>query len=57
MPKLSQRDEYLRKAHEADVFCRAAPDQAETEAWERIVVGYLELADIEMRRVFGLQSN
>jgi hypothetical protein len=57
MAKLSNRDDYLLKALEAEVLYRVAEDRAEADAWERIMVGYLELADIEMRRVFGLQPH
>jgi hypothetical protein len=55
--KLGRRDDYLLKALEAEVLYRVAEDRAEADAWERIMVGYLELADIEMRRVFGLQPH
>lgn len=44
------RDEYLRKAQEAERQERRATDLLAKEAWERIVVGYLELAEIARRQ-------
>ena len=39
------REEYLRKAEEAEKQERQAKDLHAKEAWGRIVVGYLELAE------------
>ena len=50
MPERSLRDEYLLKAEEADISFLSAKDREEIAAWERIVVGYLELADMELRK-------
>ena len=50
------REEYLLKAAEADVSFRAAKGRETIAAWERIVVGYLELAEIELQKTLGLQS-
>ena len=43
------RNEYLRRAEEAEKQERRATDLLAKEAWERIVVGYLELAEIARR--------
>jgi hypothetical protein len=42
--ELSQRDEYLRKAEEAEREQQRAKEPQIKEAWEHVVVGYLELA-------------
>ncbi len=55
MARESQREEFLRRAAEAEKEERLATDHHVRLAWERIVVGYLELADIVARReVSGL---
>jgi hypothetical protein len=46
----SQHEEYLRKAAEAERHQQRAKDPQAREAWERIVVGYLELAEIIRRQ-------
>ena|ERR1700761_8722918 len=46
----SAREEYLRRAEEAEKQERRATDLLVKEAWERIVVGYLELAEIARRQ-------
>jgi hypothetical protein len=43
---LKSREEYLQLAAEAEVFEKQATDRATRDAWEKIVVGYLELAEI-----------
>jgi hypothetical protein len=47
----SAREEYLRRAEEAEKEERRAKDLHAKEAWERIVVGYLELAEMARREV------
>ena len=54
MPRRALRDEYLLKAAQADAMFHAAIEPEEIAAWERIVVGYLELADIDTRKKFKL---
>lgn len=44
------REEYLHRAEEAEKQERSAKDVQVKKAWERIVVGYLELAEIVRRR-------
>lgn len=46
MARESQRDEYLRKANEADIQKKLAKDDATKASWELVVVGFLELADL-----------
>jgi len=41
-----RRKEYLRKAAEAEIDLGRAQGQEAKASWERIVVGYLELADM-----------
>lgn len=48
---LSAREEYLRRAEEAEKEERRAKDLHAKEAWERIVVGYLELAEVARREL------
>lgn len=43
--KSTKREEYLRKAKEADEEKLRAKGQLLKEAWERIAAGYLELAE------------
>ena len=40
------RDMYLQKAAEAEKEEKRAPDRWTRAAWERIVIGYLELAEM-----------
>jgi hypothetical protein len=47
------RDEYLRKAAEAEREENLATDRQAKEAWERIVVSYLELAALIAARRGG----
>lgn len=55
MISLNSRDEYLRKAKEAEIQQQRARSAAVKESWERVIVGYLELADMAERRDrFGL---
>ena len=50
MANESRREEYLRLAQEAEIHQRLAKDKVTKEAWERVIVGYLELAEaIELR--------
>lgn len=50
MARSSQHDEYLRRAKEAEKLQNQAKDLQVKEAWERIIVGYLELAEMAERR-------
>ena len=50
MQSLGLPEEYLCKAKEAETRQRQAKDATVKESWERIIVGYLELADIAERR-------
>ena len=43
---MKSRKEYLQLASEAEVYEKRATDRASQNAWEKIVVGYLELAEI-----------
>lgn len=52
MAASSKREEYLRKAQEAEEQKKCAAELVAKEAWERIVVGYLELAEVARRRDF-----
>lgn len=47
---LGPTEEYLRKASEAEMQQGRAKSAAVKESWERVVVGYLELAAIAKRR-------
>lgn len=49
MARNSQHEEYLRKAREADIQKQVTDNFAAREAWERIVISYLELAKIAER--------
>jgi len=49
MPLSARRDEYLRKALAAERHQEAARDPQVKECWERLVVGYQELADMATR--------
>lgn len=46
----SRVGEYLRKAQEAEAEEKHARDPQARWAWERIVVGYLELAEMARHR-------
>ena len=46
----SAREEYLHKAEEAERKKQETKDPATKSAWERVVVGYLELAELARRR-------
>ena len=50
MTKSIPREEYLRMAKEAEELQQGVTSPEAREAWERIVVGYLELAEIAQRR-------
>jgi hypothetical protein len=50
MDSLGSEAEYLRKAKEAEIQQGRASDLAVKISWERVVVGYLELADLAKRR-------
>lgn len=50
MFSLSSREEYLRKAKEAEMQQQRTKNVAAKESWERVIVGYLELADMAERR-------
>jgi hypothetical protein len=43
---MKSREEYLQLATEAEVYEKKATDRNIRAAWEKIVVGYLELAEI-----------
>lgn len=42
----SLREEYLRLAKEAEIHQRLAKDKLTIDSWERVIVGYLELAEM-----------
>jgi hypothetical protein len=50
MFSLGSREEYLHKAKEAEMQQQRAKSLLVKSAWERIVIGYLELADMARRR-------
>lgn len=50
MERGSLHAEYVRKALEATVEERMCKDPQAKQAWERIAVGYLELAEMARRR-------
>jgi hypothetical protein len=43
---MKSREEFLQLAAEAEVYEKKATDRNTRAAWEKIVVGYLELAEI-----------
>jgi hypothetical protein len=43
---MKSREEYLQMAREAEIHEKRATDRPTRDAWEKIVVGYLELAEI-----------
>jgi hypothetical protein len=43
---MKSREEYLQLAKDAEIFEKLARDRLTRNAWEKIVVGYLELAEI-----------
>ena len=47
-PNLSEK--YMRRAEAAEKKVREAKDLVAKEAWERIVIGYLELAQVARRQ-------
>ena len=50
MPGSNKHHEYLRKAQEAEEAQALVTDPEAKDSWERIIVGYLELADLAKRR-------
>jgi len=50
MRSLRSKAEYLAKAKEAELQQNQARDPIVRDSWERIVVGYLELADLVDQR-------
>jgi len=46
---LGSREDYLRTAREAEVQQKRAKSRLVQEAWELVIVGYLELADMAER--------
>jgi hypothetical protein len=52
---MKSREEYLRLAKEAESHEKRAADRTARAAWEKIVVGYLELAEMADRSVPSLE--
>ena len=50
MDGLGSQEEYLRRAREAETAQARAKSVFVKASWERVIVGYLELADIAKRR-------
>ena len=50
---MATREEYLHRAAEAEKMERLAKDLQTQSAWEKIVVGYLELAEFAAPRTEG----
>ena len=51
MQSLASAEDYRRKAEEAEAHQSLAKSELVKRSWERVIVGYLELADMAERRV------
>lgn len=54
MFRVTGRNAYLRKSRQADKQMERATDPHARQAWDRIAVGYLELAHMARRERRGL---
>jgi hypothetical protein len=54
---MKSREEYLQLAQDAEIYEKRSTDRTTRNAWEKIVVGYLELAEIADGKVWDGLGN